>query len=397
MVNLNEDIFDWIESHLDDDPKSLALKFSGKADWIPFAVTQIECRKRSANKLSKTLKNRRFVFPTLLSAEQSTSDTVASFHASLIPEGSTVLDLTCGLGIDAFHFTEKAKSVTAVEMNSEIFEALRSNIKSLNISNISVVNEDCQEYLKNCTKNFDIVYIDPARRSRSGGRVYALSDCQPNVVGMLDMIRNITNCLIIKMSPMLDATSVIEELGCVTDIYAIGTHSECKELVAVFKFDKNEEIATKIHAITLNDNNLSAFEYIAEEERASTPLYSQPSVGEYLLVPYPSVSKLMPFRLLSERFNVGKLNVNSHLYQSKTVVVDFPGQHFLIRKILPFDKTTIKSFSINYPKVNIATRNFPLTPDELRKRLKTKDGGDIYLFATTLSDSSKVLILTSKQ
>ncbi|MBR4722220.1 MAG: hypothetical protein IK053_04095, partial [Muribaculaceae bacterium] len=113
--------------------------------------------------------------------------------------------------------------------------------------------------------------IDPARRSRSGGRVYALSDCQPNVVGMLDMIRNITNCLIIKMSPMLDATSVIEELGCVTDIYAIGTHSECKELVAVFKFDKNEEIATKIHAITLNDNNLSAFEYIAEEERASTP------------------------------------------------------------------------------------------------------------------------------
>ncbi|MBR5745383.1 MAG: SAM-dependent methyltransferase, partial [Muribaculaceae bacterium] len=103
------------------------------------------------------------------------------------------------------------------------------------------------------------------------------------------------------------------------------------------------------------------------------------------------------FRLLSERFNVGKLNVNSHLYQSKTVVVDFPGQHFLIRKILPFDKTTIKSFSINYPKVNIATRNFPLTPDELRKRLKTKDGGDIYLFATPLSDSSKVLILTSKQ
>lgn len=195
---------------------------------------------------------------------------------------------------------------------------------------------------------------------------------------------------------MLDAASVIDELGCVTDIYAIGTHSECKELVAVVKFDKNEEIAAKIHAITLNDNNLSAFEYMPEEERASATVFSQPSVGEFLLVPYPSVSKLMPFRLLSARFNVGKLNVNSHLYQSKTVVADFPGQHFLIRQILPFDKATIKTFCRNYSKVNIATRNFPLTPDELRKRLKTKDGGDIYLFATTLYDSSKVLILTSK-
>ncbi|MBR5436628.1 MAG: RsmD family RNA methyltransferase [Muribaculaceae bacterium] len=396
MIYLDDEIFDWIESHLDDDPKSLALKFSGKANWIPFAVTQIECRKHSANKLSETLKNRRFVFPTLLSAEQSTSDIVASFHASLIPEGSSVLDLTCGLGIDTFHFAQKAKSVIAVEKDSEIFEALNNNIKSLNISNMLVVNEDCKEYLKNCTTNFDIVYIDPARRSRSGGRVYALSDCQPNVVELLDMIRNISNCLIIKMSPMLDSMSIINELGCVTDIYAIGTHSECKELVAVVKFDHNKEIVTKNHAITLNDNELSAFEYTNKEERSSATVFSQPSVGEFLLVPYPSVSKLMPFRLLSARFNVGKLNVNSHLYQSKTLVADFPGQHFLIRQILPFDKATIKTFCRNYSKVNIATRNFPLTPDELRKRLKTKDGGDIYLFVTTLSDSSKVLILTSK-
>lgn len=399
MVYLNDEIFDWIERHLDDDPKSLALKYSGKADWIPFAVTQIECRKRSSKKLSETLKNRRFVFPSLLSAEQSTSDLVASFHASLISGCSSVLDLTCGLCIDAFHIAESAKSVTAIDINPSAVECARHNATILGIDNIDVVCKDCAQFLQAHNDKYDVVFIDPARRSSSGGRVYALSDCQPDVVKLMPLIKREAKRLIIKMSPMLDPQQIIKELPNIKRLYSIGTSNECKELVAEIIFDEaNDDI--ELQAVTMQgsyDEGGEKMTFYLNDEISSSLTYQTPLPGNFLYVPYPSVSKLMPFKLLSERFGIGKLAVNSHIYASPVYTEQFPGHIYNIESVVPFTKAEIKKFSAQYPQINIATRNFMLSPEELRKRLKTKDGGNHYLFATTLQDSNKVLIVCTRR
>ena len=396
---LNDEIFwDWIYSHINDDPKELSLRFAHSSPWVDFAIVQIECRQKSSRKLNTTLNNSFFTFPTLLSAEQSTSDALARFHASLVPIGSSVLDMTCGLGIDCFHICRRANSVTAIDINPDIVKIANYNAKLLKISNLNLISCDSVDYVKQTDHHFDVIFVDPARRSSTNRRLFALADCQPNIVSLLPLLMEIADRIIIKMSPMLDATAVINELSNVSDIYAIGTPTECKELVAVIDSSQSESSDVQRHAVTIAaTGDLSDFSFSENEEITSTPTMLAETPAKFLYVPSPSVAKLMPYRLLSARFSLEKLGPNTHLYHSTSIVTDFPGARYAIIETLSFDKATIKSFATKYPKINISTRSFPLSPDELRKRLKTKDGGSLFLFACTLADSSKVLIVAEKQ
>ncbi len=381
----------WVASHIDDDPVKLRLKWQGKLPWANLAILQIECRRKSRKKLAEELTCPTFFFPTALSAEQCTSDILADFHASLIRPGNTLLDLTCGLGIDVYHAACRASEVTAVDMNPEITEAVIHNAAALGRDNITAVTADCREFIKNTDKHYDVVFIDPARRGTNGERIYRLADCSPDVTSMLGDIAAVSNRLIVKASPMLDITQVLRELPDTTDIYVTGTSTECKEIVADITFDNRHSSEPVIHVMT----PLYDFSFTQSEEASATPDYELPAAGEYLYEPGAAVMKAAPFRLLSQRYGLKKLHPNTHLYHSAARITDFPGDTWHIDRVADFSSHEIKAISRQYDRLNIATRNFDMPADTLRKKLKVKDGGTQRLIAATLADNSKAMLLLS--
>lgn len=386
----NSEMFDWVESHINDDPLKLRLKYSGKFPWLDTALMQIECRRKARKKLSETLECKDFLFPTRLSEEQCTSDMLARFHASLIDKGSEVADLTCGLGIDALHISRRASSVTAVERDPIVADALRHNANALGIDNITVVNDDCTNFLNSTDRHYDTMFIDPARRGTNGERVYRLADCSPDVTEMQNAIASKSDRLIVKASPMLDITQTLRELPFTTDLYVVGTTTECKELVADIKFGVKPAEA-KIHVKTPDYE----FSFTQSEEAEAKARYEKPTAGGYLYEPGATLMKAAPYRLLSQQFNVEKLHPNTHLYYSSEIVDSFPAEAWHIERIADFSSGELKRLSREYPQINVAVRNFDYTADWLRKKLKVKDGGSHRLIATTLCDGSKVMLILS--
>lgn len=256
MITLDNDDWNWIKEHQSANPDRLRLSFHGDPRKM-FAITQIDCRQRVREKLSQTLADQPdFVFPSTLSAQQSTSDSLASYHASLVNPGWRVLDLTGGLGIDARHLSSRAVSVDICEINPEIAECAEHNAHSAGIENISVHCCDCIDFLTNAaTDQFDCIFIDPARRGEHGQRLYALSQCSPDVTELLDKMLCIAQRVIIKASPMLDVSHTLAELKHVEQIITLGTKNECKELIAVCSRDYSEP--ARISAVSIIPSGIS--------------------------------------------------------------------------------------------------------------------------------------------
>ena len=395
VTKLNDNIIKWIEEHHNDDTTKLRLSCRKKDDAsiYEFAIMQIECRKKASKKLHNTLQSPYFVFPTTLSAEQCTSDELAEFHATLITKGETILDMTAGLGVDAFHLAQKAKHVTAIDLNKDVAQALSINAEVLGLTNFTAINADSVEFLKNSTDCFDTIFIDPARRGDGGKRLFALADCQPNIVELIDCVKERCNKLIVKASPMLDATQVLRELPDTTDLYAIGTRQECKEIVAVVDF-KNSKSSPTLHCITINDESTD-FSFSIENESLAVSHYGEICEGMYLYEPHPSVMKMQPFKLISQHFNIQKLHQHTHLYASIQIISNFPGDCYKIERIYPFSSRILKEVAKEYPRANVAVRNFILSAEGLRKRLKIKDDNKYRLYGVTSSNDDRLLIVST--
>lgn len=387
----NREMTEWVNSHLEDDSFQLRLKYGKTLPWLDTALIQIECRQKARKKLAETLQSPGFVFPTRLSAEQCTSDTLADFHASLIAPGDTVIDLTGGLCIDAFHFARTATQVTVVERDEALTKAAIHNTAALGLENVNVINDDCVDYLKRDDKKFDTAFIDPARRGAAGERVYRLSDCSPDVVALLPAINRISRRLIVKASPMLDITQLLRELPLTATLYITGNNTECKELVADVKFDSRVEEPT----ITMWTPQYT-FSFLPSEERDAVATYGNPEKGVWLYEPGPTLMKAAPFKLLSQRFGLMKLHSNSHLYFSPEPIDNFPGERWHIEEVLDFSSHEIKNLARKYPRINVAVRNFDFTAEKLRKKLGVKDGDGYRLIATTVHDSRKVMLILSR-
>lgn len=386
-----KEMLDWIELHSSDDIMKLRLKYNGRLPWLDTALIQIECRQKARKKLPETLRCKEFIFPTRLSEEQCTSDRLAEFHSTLIKEGVTVADLTAGLGIDAFHLSQRASHVTAIEQNPALADALTHNAKALDIKNLTVINDDCRNFLSQAECSYDTMFIDPARRSATGERVYRLADCSPDVTDMLPAISRKSRRLIVKMSPMLDITQVLRELPDMTDLYVVGTTTECKELVADITFGV-KDTDPKIHLWIPGKE----FSFTQSEEATATPRYEKPEEGGYLYEPGATLMKAAPYKLLSQHFCIAKLHPNTHLYYSSEANTDFPGEIWHIDRIADFSSGELKRLAREYPKINVAVRNFDYTADWLRKKLKVKDGDTHRLIATTLYDGTKVMLILSR-
>lgn len=406
-MELSDNFWNWVELHINDGPASLRLKYHGKIDEeIDYAkaITQIECRQKFGRKLADTLsRNPRFYFPAAINGEQATSDVLAAWHASLLQDCNSVLDMTAGLGIDLWHIAagvhnpyhtgpRLAKAV-ACEHTSETADALRYNLEGLKLTDVEVLNVDSSEWIKTTDDTFDGIFIDPARRDAEGGRIFAIEDCQPDLKALHSELFRHTSKVVAKLSPMLDVTQVINSLGNVAELYIAGTPTECKELVAVLRKEYTD--LCTITAVTLSSvGKLPEFSYTAgSEDSVVPPRYAMPKKGNFMFEPWPAVMKTSARNLLAERYGLKKISANTHVYFADKVNLDAPGQWYEISEVLPYSSSVIKRFKRNWPKGMVAERNFGLSAEVLRKKLGVNDGNEVRIVGVTANDSARYLII----
>ncbi|MDE6271150.1 MAG: hypothetical protein K2M12_09905, partial [Muribaculaceae bacterium] len=364
-----------------------------------FEITQVECRRRYARKLGVTLERYpEWLFPSVLSGEQSTSDLLATFHAGLVPEDCRMADLTAGLGIDVLHCAATAAEITALEMDEERAALLNDNLRRGGVENVRVVCADCREWIKEYEgPKFDMIFIDPARRDADGGRVFALNDCNPDVVAMLPDLRRCTDRALIKMSPMLDISAVLDTLPDCVHMYVLGTATECKELLALldFAYEPSDPSTIMIEAITATKQGHISFSCTRREEMVADAVYGRPRPGDYVCEPYPAVMKAGAVRLVSERFHLQKLAPNTHVYFAPEHVAGFPGEQRRVEEVLPYASRVLKRFSRNHDRIDVAARNFGITAEAGSAKLGVRNGGDRRLLAVTDAGNEKLLIVLS--
>lgn len=307
-------------------------------------------------------------------------------------------DLTGGFGVDfSYIATQLGVKSMYVERQKHLCEAAKENFERLGLKNVVVKNGDGVEVLHAIPDHsgLRVIYIDPARRDDAGNKVVSLQDCTPDVTSLQEEMLQKADFIVIKLSPMLDWHRAVSELRCVREVHVVSVNNECKELLLVLSA-RNMDENNHLRICCVNDNQ--SFVWDDAEMASSVARIAAADLDsvQYLYEPNASLMKVGCFGVLSERYSVSMLSKNSHLFVSQSPVVDFPGRSFRIRAVSSFNKKELKRQLQGIVKANIATRNFPLSVAELRKRLKLKDGGETYIFATTLSDDSHVLLITDK-
>ena len=416
---MNQATQDFIRQHQDEDVRQLAFLGSKNPEVdMPFALDQIRGRKMARAKLPRWANIDGIIYPPHISMEQCSSESTALYKAELaarllgLPVSSSseeigFVDLTGGFGVDFSYIAARLgmKSMY-VERQAHLCEAAKENFERLGLKNAIVKNEDGIEVLHSL-KELKLIFIDPARRDDAGNKVVSLKDCTPDVTVLQEEMLLKADYVIIKLSPMLDWHRAISELNHVREVHIISVNNECKELLLVLSARNMGEMEASLadgevkHAGNLRIYCINdAQSFVCDElDMESSSVKIAPSTLEemqYLYEPNASLMKAGCFGVLSERYDARMLSKNSHLFVSREPIAAFPGRSFRIIAVSSFNKKELKRHLSGITKANIATRNFPLSVAELRKRLKLKDGGETYIFATTLSDESHVLVITEK-
>ena len=379
---MNKNIFDprvqqFLEEHIKGDIHKIALSKS------PFdnissreLAEQLDSRQRAEKKLPLWFNTSGIIFPPKLSIEQSSSELTAAYKSQLI-KGDKIIDLTGGFGVDTYFFSKKAKEVVHCEKNRELSILAGHNLSILGAENIRFINADSIEFLKETEEIFDTLYIDPSRRIESK-KVFLLKDTEPDVVSNLALFLTKASRIIIKTSPLFDIQSGLNELSQVSAVHVVSVKNDCKELLWVI--DKDFVGEAEIISTAISTSGQKSFRFkISGERSLSIDSYSVPL--KYLYEPDVALLKAGCFKSVTQAFPVLKLHQHSHLYTSKNFVADFPGKVFNINAVSDY-KQFIKENQLK--KANVISRNFPHSPDELKKKHKISDGGPEYLIFTTV-------------
>ena len=382
---LHKDVQEFIRNFKDESAK---LAFSGS----PFSdvsaqelLQQIESRRKIEKKLPTWFQQRNILYPPKLNLEQTSSEIAAKYKASLIV-GDTLADVTGGFGVDSYFFASSINHVDHFEVNQELSKIAKHNFGVLQKNNIYCRVADGIQAITN-TK-YDNIYVDPSRRASEKGKVFFLNDCEPNVAESLDLLLNSCKTLLIKTSPMLDISIGMAELDNVVEVHIVAIDNEVKEVLWLLR--KNHQLPPIVKTIDFNKKSKDSFNFELGQSEEVT--YAEPQ--NYLYEPNAAILKSGAFTQLCREFNVHKLAQHTHLYTSAELKA-FPGRVFKIKKVIPYHKKEMRA-GINFDKANVAIRNFPESVKALRKRWKIKDGGDIYLFFTTLSNDKKMMLLCAK-
>jgi hypothetical protein len=391
---MNQATIDFIHEHAEADVRQLALQGTKNPEVdLSFALEQIAGRQKAKTKLPSWAAVDGIVYPPHLSMEQCSSEQTARYKALIAGKGALIVDLTAGFGVDMAFMSQGFQKAVHVEQQAPLCAISSENYKLLGLNHIEVICADGVEYLHQID-HADLIYLDPARRDNHGARTYGIADCTPNILELRDELLDKADRVMLKLSPMLDWRKAVEDLGHVNEVHIVSVDNECKELLLILS---KEEKPLKLFCV----NNDQVFEgdqgdWLNErsiaEIRVPVPMSSQ----AYLFEPNASIMKAGCFTLLEQRFNVSQLDKNSHLFVSDHDISDFPGRRFTIEKTTSMNKRELKTALAGIDKANITVRNFPLSVAELRKRLKLKDGGNLYLFATTLADGQHQLFLCRK-
>lgn len=397
-MRFTDSLFDFVEKYLNEDPIKLRLrKFENQDFEISFAIDQIESRQKIKNKLPHWYQNKKLLFPSVLSAEQSSSELTAQYKQQIITlKYKTICDLTGGLGIDSYYLAASAENVTYIERFPLYCDVAKHNFNILQRNNIQVVCSDCLKFIQECDTKFDAYYIDPARRNSENKRLYDLHDCEPNIIELQSILLKKAPVILLKASPMIDISNALNALKYVSEVHVVSVRNECKELLFIINSQiSDKEIAIK--CVNINDRERhEIYTFTLEKEKRLLLPQFPTCIQNYLYEPNSSILKAGAFKSVTSSFPIHKIHKNSHLYTSKEFIPDFPGRIFSVKETFPFSGKILKKLSIQYPCANISIRNFPMTADMLRKKLKIKDGGDTYIFGTTLYPEEKILIICKK-
>ena len=357
-------------------------------------LNQIEARQLLSKKVPSWASNPDLLFPKHLSIEQCSSELTAKYKASIISGGDTFVDLTGGLGIDSYFLSQKFKTSYYVENQKELCDLAEHNFAVLG-RKITVVNSDAETFLNQNLK-FDLIFIDPARRDIYNRKMVSLHDCTPDVVDLVET-RHGTSLhdatVMIKLSPMLDISMIINELSNIAEIHIVAVKNECKEVLALLRPEYNGEIT--MHCVDVGTRCATTLQYAINDESAAIPTYAS-TIKKYLYEPNAALMKAGAFKLVSQRFGIDKLHINSHLYTSDNLISEFPGRVFEVVGFAPFNKIVKKELLKDITEASVGTRNCPLTANELRKALNLKESDRNFVFGTTLIGEKKVVILCKK-
>jgi len=385
---LQPEIQDFINKNLNEDSTKLALKKNPFPEVnYSVLINQIIAKKKAKDKLPTWFLSENIIYPEKISIEQTSSEITANYKASLV-SGEKLIDCTGGFGIDDYYFSKHFKSVIHCELNSDLSQIVNHNFKNLKATNIECYQGDSTEILNQLNQKFDCIYIDPSRRNDAKGKVFMLADCLPNVVALQDFYFQFTDIILIKTAPILDLHAGLLELKNVSEIHIVAVENEVKELL--WKIVKNFNESPEIFAINLEKEKQTITKI--ESTKSYFVSYSLPK--KYLYEPNASLMKSGGFEAVSELFAIGKLHQHSHLYTSDELI-DFPGRKFQIDLIVPFQKKEITQH-LQGKKMNVSTRNFPIKPEELKKKYKILDGGTIFAFFTTNLKNEKIVVLCTK-
>lgn len=338
---------------------------------------QIQARQKMAAKLPSWVAEKKVFFPASISLEQSSSESTANFKASLVY--GRLIDITGGMGVDSWAFAQTCTQVTYVEMQEELAAITKYNHEVLGVKNMAHFAKNGLDTLNEV--EIDWIYVDPARRNTQGEKVILFRDCQPNVLEVITQHPN--KKILIKTSPVLDISRAVHELDGVSQVYVVSTKQEVKELL--FVKAGNESLDPKI---TIIEEGQTIFEGTQLMERNAENLIG--SLNRYVYEAHPGVMKAGFFKSV-QRNGLVQLGQHTHLYSSESLLKDFPGKIFEVIESGPVQANWL---SVN--QANISTRNFPMSPEALRKKLKLKDGGAYTLFGIQNSSQKNELILTKK-
>ena len=447
---------EYIRNHKDDPVRPLALRPMPEGVNRTWVLQQIEGYQLAKKKLPHWAaiydEGKDLHFPPRLSLEQCSSEATARYKAQELSivncppssarlstygaqELSTLIDLTGGFGVDFSYLAPHFSRAVYVEQQAVLCDVARHNFPLLGISNAEVINLPSEEALATVFSPSGEVkgelegvffFLDPARRDSAGNKVFCLEDCSPDITLLQDTLLNIGDAIMVKLSPMLDITQALRQLRCVTDVHVISVKGECKELLIIMRKDKAPDQPITFHCVNLETEEdeledpptdsppapllergeeyaLSVSEKADKTFCNCSPLSKRGVRGEsvrgeslFLFEPNASILKAGLQDVFGARYGLSKLHPNSNLFVGKEPIPRVPARQFRIVDVTDFSKANLKRFLKDIGKANLTIRNFPATVQELRKRLKLKEGGSDYLFATTLSDGSHVLIRCEK-
>ena len=357
-------------------------------------LQQVEGRQRTHDKLPTFAQIEDWWYPIRLSCEQCSSEATARYKTAIIRQlgekQDILIDLTGGYGVDTYFLSEQTTQAHYVERNEELCRIAQHNFQIAN-KPIHIHNTSAEDFLAQYSmagsvssdvKKEVVVYLDPARRDAHGGKVFRIEDCEPNIIKILPSLRAISNTILIKFSPMLDITSALQSLGNEWDVHVVALHNEVKEIIFVTGNNR-------IHAVNILHEGNDQFSFTRSEEKSALCAMAD-CICEYIYEPNAAIIKAGAFRLVAERFQLHKLDHNTHLYTADQLTENFPGRVWKVIAQPIKNQRDIAALGIQ--RAAILTRNYPLTPEELRKKFKVQESDSHFLIGARIATKPTLIL-----